>query len=88
MRLAEEAHKDLRAYFLGLALRRSAENLVAKFSAVPFEPYGPVKAQIFSIRGDVDDVRRRASYRQIPKAAIWLKRRYVKLFQTPDGSAA
>jgi hypothetical protein len=80
VRIAEEAYKDLRAYFLDLAVHRSAANLVAEFYGVPFEPYGPVKAQLFSLLGEVNDARRRAGYRRVPKSAVWLKRRYVKPF--------
>jgi hypothetical protein len=80
VRLAEETFKDLKTYFLDLALHRSVAKLVAEFYAVPFEPYGPVKVQMFSILGAVNDARQRAGYRRVPKSAVWLKRRYVRPF--------
>lgn len=86
VRIAEETYRDLRAYFLDLAVHRSVENLVAEFYGVPFEPYGPVKTQLFSILGEVNDLRRRAGFKRVPKSAVWLKRRYVRPFG-PAGRA-
>lgn len=88
VRIAEETYKDLRAYLLELSLHRSAEKLVAEFYSIPFEPYGPVKTQLFSLLGEVNDARRRAGFRRVPKSAVWLKRRYVKPFEPANYSEA
>jgi hypothetical protein len=81
VRIAEETYKDLQAYLLELAVHRSVEKLIAEFYSVPFEPYGPVKTQLFSLLGEVNDARRRAGFKRVPKSAVWLKRRYVKPFE-------
>jgi hypothetical protein len=83
VRIDENTFRSLRAYFLDLALHRSVANLVGEFYAIPFEPYGPVKVQLFKLLGAVNELRRRAGYQPVPKSAVWLKRRYVKPFGPP-----
>jgi len=80
VRISDEFYKNLRAHFLDIALRRTADEIAAEFYTVPFEPWGPVKTQMFSLLGVVNDARRRASLSRVPKSAIWLKRRYVRPF--------
>jgi len=81
VRIADERFRDLRVYFLDLAAHRSAENILREFYGLSFEPYGPIKRQLFSILGEVNDARRAAGFSRIPKTAVWLKRRYVKPFE-------
>ena len=87
VRMSDRAFGELRAYFLDVAVHRTVEELVGEFYGFPFEPYGPVKTQVFSILGVVNGVRRRAGLPPVPKEAVWLKRRYVKPFAEVDGSA-
>ena len=83
VRIDDDTFRSLRAYFLDPALHRSAARLVGEFYAIPFEPYGPVKVQLFKLLGAVNELRRRAGYQPVPKSAVWLKRRYVKPFAPP-----
>jgi hypothetical protein len=86
VRMSDRAYADLRAYFQDIAVHRSVEELVGEFYGAPFEPYGPVKSQMFSILGLVNGVRKHAGLKPVPKSAVWLKRRYVRPFD-PMASA-
>jgi hypothetical protein len=80
VRIADRAYAELRAYLLEIALHRSVPSLANEFYSLPFEPWGPVKVQHFSLLGAVNDLRRRAGLRPVPKQAVWLKRQYVRPF--------
>ena len=75
--------RNLKAYYVDLALRRRADALISEFYGAPFEPYSPIKRQMFNILGEVNRRRKTAGLIQIPSSAIWLKRRIVKPFEPP-----
>ncbi|MEM9411448.1 MAG: hypothetical protein AAGA30_10060 [Planctomycetota bacterium] len=76
-------YKELKAMFVGLAPRRSVEQLARLFYELPFEPYAPVRRQIASIWAEVNRVRRSRSKTPIPKEAMALKTRSIAVF-TPN----
>lgn len=82
VRIAEEMYKDLRAYFLEMATHRSAAHLAGEFYKVPFEPYGPVKLQMFSLLREVNEARQRSGFTRVPGQAVWVRRKRVKPFET------
>lgn len=85
VRIADRAFAELRAYFLDIAVHRSVGELVHEFYTAPFEPYGPVKSQMFSLLGVVNTARAQARLKPVPKAAVWLKRRYFRPFDPAVG---
>ncbi len=87
VRMSDRAFGELRAYFLDVAVHLTVAELVGELYGCPFEPYGPVKTQMFSILGLVNAARKRAGLGPVPKEAVWLKRRYVKPFADDDGDA-
>jgi hypothetical protein len=81
VRIADRAYDELRAYFIDVAAHYSVPELVNEFYNAPFEPYGPVKSQMFTLLGIVNSIRARAGLKPVPKTAVWLKRRYVRPFE-------
>src|SRR5262249_48625056 len=82
VRIADETYKNLRAYFLEIAVHRSVAYLASEFYNVPFEPYGPVKLQMFALLKEVNEARQRAGFTRVPGQAVWVRRKRVKPFET------
>ena len=80
VRIDDETYRQLKAHYVGLALRRTKETLISEFYAAPFEPYAPIRRQMFNILREVNRVRKVAGFEQIPSSAIWLKRRICSPF--------
>src|SRR5690606_11350539 len=75
--------RELKAYYVDLACRRTRDALIDEFFRSPFEPYAPIRRQMFNILREVNRRRKKAGYELVPKSAIWLKRRVVKPFEQP-----
>ena len=83
VRIERETYKRLEAYFLDIATKRRASDLVREFRALPFEPYRPVRYQLFRLLEAVNALRRRAGGRHlVPETAIRKKRRICKPFDS------
>lgn len=78
--IEREKYKELRDYFLYLAVHRSASNLALAFYSLPFEPYAPVRRQFLNILRGVNRARERAGYQVLPVEVLPLRRRVVKPF--------
>ena len=81
VRIEPETYQHLKAYYVGLAVRRTQPALVEELYRAPFEPYAPIRRQMFTILREVNRRRKRAGYKLVPSSAIWLKRRVVKPFE-------
>jgi hypothetical protein len=77
-------YNALKAYFLDLAVHRSAANLAAEFAQVPFEPYAPVRRQLLNILRSVNRARKEAGYEQLPFSTLRYRRRIVRPFEPID----
>ena len=75
-----EKYKELRDYFLDLAVHRSAKNLAMAFYDLPFEPYAPVRRQFLNILRAVNRARKKAGYELLPVEVLPLRRRVVRPF--------
>lgn len=80
VRMDEDHYRGLKAYLLGLAVHRRAEALVDELWRVPFEPYAPVRRQLFNILRAVNRARKVAGFERVPYAAVPMRRRVVKPF--------
>jgi hypothetical protein len=80
VRLELERYRDLKAYFLDLATHRTAAALADELRALPFEPYAPVRQQLFIILRAVNRARRAAGFQPVPWTALRLRRRIVRPF--------
>ena len=61
VQMTTESYKIERAYFLDLALRRSADELALEFRRVPFEPYAPIRRQVLNILRAVNKRRKQGA---------------------------
>jgi hypothetical protein len=73
-------HQRLKAYFLDLATRRSAEQLEAELGSLPFEPYGPVRSQLLCILRAMNQRRKVAGYQPVSKWCFRFKRNIYRPF--------
>lgn len=84
VRIEQRLYRDLKAYFLDLATRRSAEQLVGEFRRyMDFEPYAPVRSQCLCVLRGVNRARAAAGLEPVP-GRFRTRRRIVKPFE-PDG---
>jgi len=80
VRIASSQYRALTDAFLGGALALTADALAGRFRALPFEPYGPVRAQLRKLLVKVNRARREAGLGRVPVECLRTKRRVVKPF--------
>ena len=81
VRLDLEHYRELKAYFLDRATHRSAATLADELRTLPFEPYAPVRRQLFIILRAVNLARKAAGFQPVPWTALRLRRRIVRPFE-------
>jgi hypothetical protein len=82
--IGRDIYRELHGQFLDLAAHRSAERLRWAFWNLPYEPYAPVRKQLLRILRQVNAKRLAMGYERLPAAALRLRRRIVKPFETVD----
>ena len=70
VRIEQKIYRELRAYFLELAMHRSADKLRSEFWNVPFDAYQPVQWQLHTIRRVVNELRGKAGFELVPADCI------------------
>lgn len=89
VQIGRERFLDLKAYFLEMAIRLPADELARAFYAVPFEPYAPVRLQLWNLLRWVNNARHAAGLERLPASVVRTKRRIVKPFEPlPERVAA
>ena len=73
-------YKELKAYFLDLAVRRSTDELGGEFARLRFTPYAPVRVQLFSVLRAVNRLRAAAGRGQVPHTVLPLAKRPIRPF--------
>src|SRR4051794_3111030 len=81
VRIAQQRYRELKAVFLDQALRRPAAELAARLSGIPFEPYAPVRQQLFGILRALNPARKAAGLEPVPSSCIRLTRRIYRPFE-------
>ncbi len=81
VRIEQEQYKLIKAYLLELATRRNKLTLEREFFRLPFEPYAPVRRQLFNILRAVNRSRRQAGSEPLSSDCLRMKRRIVKPFE-------
>src|SRR5262249_42577894 len=74
VRIEEGEFKRFRAWLLELAPHRSAAELGRAFWCVPWEPWAPVRSQLFGLLAAVNERRKRAGEEPVSSAAIRRRR--------------
>lgn len=82
VRISEGRFREIKSYFLEVATHRKAGVLAAELAALPFEPYAPVRRQLFIILRSVNRARRMAGFQPVPWTALRLRRRIVRPFES------
>lgn len=85
VQVGRERYLDLKAHFLELATRLPADELARAFHAVPFEPYAPVRVQLWNLLRWVNRARHAAGLDRLPASVIRTKRAIVKPFELSGG---
>ena len=81
VRIERETYKRLRAYFEDVATRRTAVQLGLELRSLPFEPYDPVRKQLFQLLRAVNRIRRSAGLELLPSSVVRIRRRPLKPFE-------
>jgi hypothetical protein len=81
VRIGQNRYRELKAYFSDLAIQRSKEWLEEQLRRLPFEPYAPVRSQVFGILREVNRRRQLAGYELIVSSCLRIRRRVVRPFE-------
>jgi hypothetical protein len=81
VRIDREEYLDRKAYFVGIATKRSASSIVAELRALPFEPYRQIQIQYREIIDAINDARAQAGLSQISSFSVRRKRRICRPFE-------
>jgi hypothetical protein len=80
VQIAREVYRELRAWFLEIATRRSPEALGRELFKVPFEPYAPVRQQMLNLLRLVNRARHAAGLSRLSPKVLRFRRQIVKPF--------
>jgi len=80
VRIEQGRYLDLKAYLAGISIHRTVERLKEEFSRIPFEPYAPVRSQVFGILREVNRRRQMAQFEPMPQSCIRVRRHVVSPF--------
>lgn len=80
VRIERETEKDLKAHFEQIALRESTEWLERALQTIPFEPYAPVRRQVWTMFKRVNEIRHKAGLERVDKSCLRFKRRIYRPF--------
>ena len=80
VRIEHTEYTQLKAWFLDLACRQSADLLGAEFGSIRFVPYRPVRQQLLAIWRTVTRSRKLAGYESVSIECVPWKRQIVKPF--------
>lgn len=80
VRIHPNRYRNVKAYLLDLATKRSLNALEHEFLDLRFEPYAPVRRQLFSLLRAVNQSRAVAGLPTLPWSCLRLRRRIVRPF--------
>ncbi len=87
VQIGQEHYRDLLAYFLDIAQRRSAAELADDLYHVPYEPYAPVRQQMLTILRLINQSRKAAGLDTLGYDVLRYRRRIVRPFESVTWSA-
>jgi hypothetical protein len=65
VRIEQRKYKELKAYFVGIAVHRPADAIARELGNLRFRPYAPVRRQLLCIRRAVNNRREMAGLDRI-----------------------
>lgn len=84
VRIEERRYRELKAHFADVAVHRNREWLEEQFSRLPFEPYAPVRSQLFAILRAVNRRRRLARFEEVAATCVRVRRRVMPPFSSEE----
>lgn len=88
VRIHQAKYRELKAYFLDRATRRTMEVLADEFRSLPFEPYARVRLQYLKLLKHTNAARRVAGLEPVLAKALRFRRRIVRPFGDGELSRA
>jgi hypothetical protein len=90
VRIDQKRYLETKCYLVGIAPHRSVTELLAEVrQELSFEPYAPIRSQMFCILRAVNRCRAEAGLEPLPRTCFRLRRRIVKPFaRSEDADAA
>lgn len=88
VRIGDEAMRELVAYFVDIALRRSADELAEEFARIRFQPYARVRRQLFKVLRLVNEKRQTQGLSGLPTTVLGLRRQVVRVFVASDSETS
>lgn len=82
-----ERYRELKAYFLDIAVHRSEEALRREFARLSFEPWAPIRRQLLALRRGVNKARKQAGLLPVEGRCFRFTRRSVSAFSVRTGAA-
>lgn len=82
VQIAREKNRELRAHFLEIAAKRSAEDLSRALYCLPFEPYAPVRKQLLSLLSLANQTRAERGLGKLSTAVLRYRREIVRPFES------
>ncbi|QDV26060.1 hypothetical protein [Aureliella helgolandensis] len=82
VRIDNKTYRELKAYFLHRATRRSTDNLAQEFANIPYTRFAPIRRQLLTVLRAVNKSRQSAGFDSIPAAALSLRRVILRPFET------
>ncbi len=79
--IERERYRELKSYFIEVATRRAVRDLSSELTALPFEPYAPVRGQLLVILRALNRARGEAGLELVPRTCLRLRRRIVRPFE-------
>jgi len=83
VRIEQGLYLELKAYLSGIAVHRTSESLTGEFGRLVFEPYAPIRSQLFGILRNVNRRRHIAGFEPLPSSCLRVRRRVVRPFAEP-----
>jgi hypothetical protein len=84
VRIHQERFAELKARFQAVALQHSVEELCSDLWHLPFEPYAPVRCQLFGLLRAINHRRKQAGLEIVPWSVLRLRRSPVRPFEEGD----
>jgi hypothetical protein len=85
VRIEQGRYKELKSYFISIALRTDVETLEMELGRLPFEPYAPIRRQLLCILRAVNATRKSAGLAPVSKFCLRFQRRIVRPFESFQG---
>ena len=87
VQIGQEPFRDLKAYFLDIAARRTVQQLGREFYNLPYQPYAPVRQQLLNLLRLVNKDRKAAGLDPVSPKVLRYQRNIVRPFEPTEQKA-